>query len=198
MRQRFRQLRSQQMARPRGGDRRLDLSPRARLIGGWLAALLLILVIAAAVRIFGGNADGAAPLPSASTTASGAAERLAITFGTALDTQRLVDPATATARFVSGDTFAYSVSGADPASSVYVAVRRTAGGAAEVVQEAVDEQAIPGAPANIGFTVPAANLFEAFGPGTYEMFIYLDPAAEPIAAGSFELVEPLASPSEAP
>jgi len=194
MRQRFRQLRSHPMARPSGGDRRMDLSPRARLIGGWLAALLLILVIAAAVRIFGGNADGTAPLPS--TSASAAADRLAVAFGTALDAQRLVDPGTATARFVRGDTFAYSVAGADPASTVYVAVRRTAGGAAEVVQEPVDPQPIPGGPANIGFTVPAAKLFDVFGPGTYEMLIYLDPDAEPIAEGSFELVEPLASPSQ--
>jgi hypothetical protein len=196
MRQRFRQLRSNPMARPRGGDRRLDLSPRARLIGGWLAALLLVLVIAGAVRIFGGNADGTAPLQSASASAT--ADRLAIVFGTALDPQRLVDPGTATARFVRGDTFAYSVTGADPASTVYVAVRRTAGGPAEVVQEAVDPQSIPGAPANIGFTVPAANLFDVFGPGVYEMLIYLDPDAEPIAEGSFELVEPLASPSQGP
>jgi hypothetical protein len=181
------------MAQPRGRDGRIDLSPRARLIGGWLAALLLVLGIAAGVRLLGGNADGTALLPSAG--ASAPTSPLPITFGTELDDDRLVTSASVTTRFTPDDTFAYSVADAEPASTVYVAVERTEGGEIELVQPASDPQPIPGAPARIGFTVPAANLFEAFGPGTYRMSISLEPNAVPVAEGTFQLIEPTASPS---
>ena len=46
------------MARRPDGDDRFSLSPRARRIAGWLAALLLVLGIAAVVRFLGGNGDG--------------------------------------------------------------------------------------------------------------------------------------------
>jgi hypothetical protein len=186
MRQRFGSLRRRSMARPTGPGARFDLSPRARLIGGWLAALLLVLLIAAAVRLFGGNADGTATGPSAS---GATASPLPITFGTALDDDRRVPTDAETERFVREDTFAYSVGDAAPASTVYVAVRRVAGGPAELVQPGTDPQPIPGAPTTIGFTVPAANLFDAFGTGTYEMRISLEPEGQPIAIGTFELVE---------
>lgn len=176
------------MARPRQGRARIDLSPRARLIGGWLAAIVLVLLIAAAVRLFGGNADGTSVLPSAGGSVAG--RPLPITFGTALDADRRVPSASETQRFVPEDLFAYSVAEADPASVVYVAVRRTAGGPIELVQAAVDAQQIPDAPATIGFTVPASNLFEAFGPGTYEMLISLEAEGAAIAAGTFELIAP--------
>jgi hypothetical protein len=191
MRQRFGSLRRRAMARRPGEQGRLTLSPRARLLGGWLAVLLLVLGIAAAVRLLGGNGDGAALLPSPSVDGEPVH---AIVFGTALDAERLVPADAVTSRFVREDTFAYAVPEAEPASTVYVDVRRVAGGPAEVVQEAVDPQGIPGAPANIGFTVPAANLFDAFGSGSFEMRIYLDPESTPIAEGTFELVEPLSSP----
>ena len=194
MRQRLNRLRPHSMARRPGDEGRFNLSPRARQIGGWLAVLLLVLGIAAAVRLFGGNADGDAPLTSPSATAGGALHP--ITFGTALDAERLVPEDAVTNRFARGDTFAYAVADAEPASAVYVEVRRIS--PAEVVQEPVDAQEIPGAPANIGFTVPAANLLDVFGPGSFTMLIYLDPASEPIAEGTFELVEPLASPSGSP
>jgi len=180
------------MARRPGEDGRLTLSPRARLIGGWLAALLLVLGIAAAVRLLGGNGDGAAILPSPSSAAGGPLHP--IVFGTALDAQRLVPADAVTSRFAREDTFAYAVPGAEPASSVYVEVRRVAGGPAEVVQQPVEAQQIPDGPANIGFSVPAANLLAVFGPGSFEMRIYLDPESAPIAEGTFELVEPLSSP----
>jgi hypothetical protein len=183
------------MARRPGEDGRLTLSPRARLIGGWLATLLLVLGIAAAVRLLGGNGDGADILPSPSA-AGGPLHP--IVFGTALDDERLVPADAVTSRFVGEDTFAYAVPDAAPASTVYVEVRRVAGGPAEVVQEPVDPQDIPGAPARIGFSVPAANLLAVFGPGTFEMRIFLDPASGPIAAGTFELVEPLPSASGSP
>jgi hypothetical protein len=199
MRQRLRQLRGRPMARPLGERGRINLSPRARLIGGWLAALLLVLGIAAAVRIFGGNADGDAVLPSASTGED--AGPLPITFGTALDEARLVPDAARTTRFAAGDTFAYAVHDAPPASTVYVSVERTADGTLEVVQPPDDAQTIPGAPANIGFTVPADALFEAWGPGTYLMRVYLEAGGEPLAEGSFTLIDPAAplpTPSEEP
>ncbi|HEY6608798.1 MAG TPA: hypothetical protein VI277_06345 [Candidatus Limnocylindria bacterium] len=183
------------MARPRAGDGRIDLSPRARLIGGWLAAVLLVLGIAAGVRLLGGNADGSAPVPTPGASASGSP--LPITFGTALGDDRLVTSASATTRFTPDDTFAYSVADAEPASTVYVAVERTGGGPLEVVQPASDPQAIPNAPALIGFTVPAANLFEAFGAGTYRMTISLEPDGPPLAEGTFELIQPAASASDA-
>jgi hypothetical protein len=187
MRQRFDSLRQRSMARPRGRGARIDLSPRARLIGGWLAAVLLILLIAAAVRLFGGNADGTAVDP---TPGGSASSPLPIAFGTELDVDRVVASASRTERFVPEDLFAYSVADAEPASRVYVEVRRTAGGPIEQVQAAVDAQAVPGGPATIGFTVPAANLFDAFGPGTYEMRISLEPEGQPIAVGTFELIAP--------
>jgi hypothetical protein len=165
------------------------------LIGGWLAAIVLVLLIAAGFRLFGGNADGTSVLPSSS--GGPPASPLAITFGTELDAERVVPTAAETERFVADDLFAYSVAEADPASTVYVAVRRTGGGTVEEVQAAVDPQSVPGGPATIGFTVPAVNLFDAFGPGTYEMRIFLDPAEAPVAVGTFELIAPdgSASPS---
>lgn len=180
------------MARRPGEGGRLALSPRARLLGGWLAALLIVLGIAGAVRLLGGNRDGAAILPSPTPATGGLLHP--IVFGTALDAERLVPDDVVTSRFAPEDTFAYAVPDAEPASAVYVEVRRVAGGPAEVVQEPVDPQPIPGAPARIGFTVPAANLIDVFGPGSFEMRIYLDPASTPIAQGTFELVEPLGSP----
>lgn len=194
MRQRLNRLRPHSMARRPGEDGRFTLSPRAMRIGGWLAALLLVLGIAAAVRLLGGNGDGDAPVASPSATAGGAL--LPITFGTAIDVERLVPEDAVTNRFARGDTFAYAVADAELALAVYVEVRRVS--PSEVVQEPVDAQQIPGAPARIGFTVPAANLLDVFGPGSFTMLIYLDPASEPIAEGTFELVEPLASPSGSP
>lgn len=175
------------MARRPGDHGRLTLTPRARLLGGWLVTLLLVLGIATGARVLGGNSEAGAALGSPSATAGAA--RLPIAFGTALDGSRLVPSEASTARFGRGDLFAYSVAEAGPASAVYVAVRRTGGGPAETVQEAVEAQAIPDAPGRIAFSVPAAILLDAFGPGTYLMLIQLDPAGEPIAEGTFELVE---------
>ena len=182
------------MARPLGQKGRVNLSPRARLIGGWLVALLLVLGVAAAVGVFGERGDGTTPLQSAAASAS--STPLAITFGTALDEERTVTSASRTTRFAPGDTFAYSVAEAEPASAVYVSVERVAGGEAGVVQPAVDAQEIPQAPNTIGFTVAADALFDAFGPGTYLMRIFLEPDGAVVAEGRFELVGP--APSGAP
>ena len=73
-------------------------------------------------------------------------------------------------------------------------VRRTGGGEAETAQAPVDAQPLP-EPAVIAFTVPTADLLAAFGPGEYLMLIYADPAGDPIAEGTFELVALLVSPA---
>ena len=182
------------MARRPGDDGSLPLSPLARRYGGWLAAALLLAGIALAFRILGGNGDGTVVDPSPSGSVASAA--LTISFGTALDPATGEVAADArTARFAEGDLFVYSVppSGTVPAS-VYVEVRRTGGGDPATVQAPVDAQALPD-PTVIAFTVPTADLLAVFGAGEYLMLIYADPAGDPIAEGTFELVAPLVSPS---
>lgn len=171
----------------------LTLSPRAMGLAGWLAVIALIAIVALSVRLLGGNADGAALLPSPSASPSAA---LPIAFGTELD------PATAqvteesrTNRFIAGDTFAYSVAAqTDRPDVVYVEVIRTDGDGEVPVQTAAEgEQQVPSDRPAIAFTVPADNLFSAFGPGRYRMRIYVDPAEPVVAEGDFELHEPAAS-----
>ena len=99
-----------------------------------------------------------------------------------------------TTSFERGDTFAYAVGGGQPAEAVYVEVERTDGGPLEIVQAPIEAQAIPDAPALIGFTVPAAALLDAWGAGAYVMRIYLEPGGEPIAEGRFVLAEAPSSP----
>lgn len=182
----FRRPDDRSMARPASPEGRPALSPRARLFAGWLAVFAMVMIIGGAVRLFGGNADGDDILPTPSS--SSAAGLLPITFGTELGPDRLVLAASQTDRFTADDTFAYSVNDAAPASEIYVAVRRTSGGPIGVVQRPTDAQAIPGAPALIGFKVAASALFKAFGPGTYEMLIHLQPEQPPIAGGTFRLI----------
>jgi len=187
------------MARRPGGDGAapITLSPRVLRIGGWVVAVLLVAGIAVVVGLFGGDADSG-PLgatPSASSTVATAT----IAFGTSIDqaTGQVAEGA-GTDRFVAGDMFAYSValSGTSP-DPVYVEVRRTGGGVAEVVQTPGDEGRQPlEYPPALAFDVPADILFEVFGPGEYLMLIYADPALDPIAEGSFILVgAPVASSS---
>jgi hypothetical protein len=193
MRERFRRpFRPRKMARRHGDEERFSLSPRARRIGGWLAALLIILAVAMGVRIFG-SADGAAGPPDPSATDAADPSR-AIVFGTAIDwATGEVSEASRTARFADGDTFAYSVPPAGPPpETVYVEVRRGQGG--EVVQ-APAAQPLPEGAAVIAFSVPAANLLRDFGEGTFEMRIYLEPQGAPFAVGSFELIQPVPSAS---
>jgi hypothetical protein len=193
MRRRLRPPRPHPMARRPGEPFRLDLSSRSLRLAGWLVAIVLVLGIAATFSILGGNGDGD---PVADSPSSSASVLTAIAFGTALDDQRAVAPGSESTAFTRGETFAYSVSDAAPASVVYVEVVRIDRGAEETVQAPVEGQPIPGAPGPIGFTVPAANLLDVFGAGRFTMTIYLDPAGEPIAAGTFELVE--AAPSSSP
>jgi hypothetical protein len=187
------------MARRPGGEGRITLSRRQKLIAGWLAAIAVILLIAIVVRFLGGDGTGSPVVPS--PTASDAATTPAtIAFGTSLDPTSGEVPETArVSRFAAGDTFAYSVppDGVVP-TTIYVGVERVGGGAAEVVQHAAVDgmQTVPAGRPAIAFTVPVANLLADFGPGEYVMRIHLDPAADPIAQGTFVLVgEPAASAS---
>src|SRR5687768_3149165 len=189
------------MARRPGGDGALPLtlSPRVLRIGGWVVAILLITGIAVVVGLLGGDAD-TGPLgasPSASAPAAGGT----IAFGTSIDQATgQVAAGAGTDRFVEGNTFAYSVPLSETAPDpVFVEVRRTGGGLAEIVQAPVDGRQALEYPPALAFDVPADDLFEVFGPGEYLMLIYADPALAPIAEGSFILVgAPAASPSASP
>jgi hypothetical protein len=177
------------MARRPGESGRLRLSPRARQITGWLAALLLVLGIAGAVRFLGETQEDGTVAPSPSDRGL-----LPIVFGTELTAERVVPVRAQTTSFERGMTFAYAVDGGEPAEAAYVEVQRTGGGPVETVQEPVEAQPIPDAPALVGFTVPAANLLDAWGPGEYLMRIYLEPDGAPIAEGRFVLAQPAVSP----
>lgn len=184
------------MARPPGARPAFDLSPGQRRIAGWLAAALLIAVVALLFRLLGGNGDGTVVNPGPSSSAGPAPT---IRFGTALDpaTGAVADGAE-TERFGAGDPFAYSlaVAGAAP-RAVFVEVRRIGGGPIETVQDPIDAQGLPD-PRIIAFTVAADALLAAFGPGRYEMLIYEDPTAEPLGGGRFELVGVTLSPAASP
>jgi hypothetical protein len=196
MRQRFGRARRSTMARrPDGG---FELSPRARLIGGWLAAALLIGGVAVIVGILGGNGDGASVLPSSSAVASDGATPAPIAFGTAIDpvTGEVASDAR-TSRFAAGDSFAYSVRPAvAPPTEIYVEVRHRAGDQ-ETVQVPSPQSLAAGAQV-IAFVVQASALIDAFEAGEFVMRIYADPADEPIAEGTFELVAADAEPSASP
>jgi hypothetical protein len=180
------------MARRPTDRGRFRLSPRARQLAGWVAALLLVLGIAGAVRLFGESGDEGVVVASPSGTDGGAT--LAIVFGTELSAERVVPVGVRTTSFERGDLFAYAVDGGQPAGAAYVEVERTDGGPLETVQEPIEAQPIPDAPALIGFTVDSAVLLDAWGPGAYLMRIYLEPGGEPIAEGRFILAEAPPSP----
>lgn len=195
MRQRLRSLRAHPMAR-RPGEDGFAPSPRARRIGGWVAALLIVLGIAVVVGVLGGEGTPTGATPSGS---SPPVDGTAITFGTAIDPATgQVAEAARVDRFMAGDTFAYSVAptGTVP-DAVYVEVRRTGGAADETIQEPAEAQILPD-PDTIAFTVPTDDLLAVFGAGTYLMLIYADPAGEPIAEGPFELVSADVTPSASP
>jgi hypothetical protein len=206
MRQRLRPLRARAMARRPGENGRITLGPRERRLLGWIVALVLVVGIAVVVGILGGNGDGAPVAPNESTAASAGAA-LPIAFGTELDdATHEVAENSRTDRFTAADTFAYSISASEGRvvpTIVYVEVERIGGGALEVVQAATPdgEQTVPSGRATIAFTVAAEILFRDFGPGEYRMRIYLDPASDALAEGTFTLTADVASsaaPSSAP
>lgn len=173
------------MAR-RPGERQLHLSPGARRIAGWVAAIALVAGIALGVRIVGGSGDGSPAAPG--SPSAPAADVRPITFGTVLDPETgLVATPARTSRFEEADLFVYSVADVPPPSTVYVEVERVDGGPADIVQEPSMQTLAPDSLA-IAFSVPAAVLLDAFGPGEYRMRIYLAGEAVPVAQGVFVLV----------
>ncbi len=191
MRQRLLGRRGRSMARRPGPPGRPDLSPRARTIGGWVAALLLVLGVAGAVRFFGESGAGGIPGPGASDALG---TPLAITFGTVLTPARLIPVDARSTTFERGDTFAYAVEEGAPTDRIFVEISRTGGGTIETVQAPVSEQLVPEPPGPIAFSVPAANLLDAWGPGEYRMRIHLEADGPAVAEGSFVLAEAAASP----
>ena len=188
------------MARRPGDERRRSLTPSQRRLAGWAAALALVVGIAVVVGILGGNGDGAAVVPDASGESPGPSIA-EITFGTAIDpVTGEVATTSRVARFEADDAFAYSVRSEEQLPTViYVEVERTAGGPTEVVQAIPDgDQGLPDNAEVIAFTVPAIRLLDEFGPGTYEMRIHLDAEGEPVAEGTFELVDPAPPASSVP
>jgi hypothetical protein len=176
------------MAQP-ASTARAPVRWKARAIIGWFAAIVIVVGAAFAVgRIGGAEVPPVEPTPSAGTAAS----PLPIAFGSALDsTSGEVAADLAADRFTAGDTVAYSVRPASPpqAPELYVEVLRVGGGQQEAVQTPAAQPITPGAEV-IAYVVTADALLGGFGPGEYLMRIYLDPAAEPIAEGTFELVDP--------
>ncbi len=201
MRQRFSRLRGRAMARRPGGESRVSLTPSQRRLAGWGVALALIVGIAVAVGILGGNGDGTAVEPDESA-ASAAPSIAEIAFGTAIDeVSGEVATATRTTRFDADDAFAWSVRPTEQLPAlVYVEVERTGGGAQEVVQAIPGEgdQPLADDAEVIAFSVPALALLDEFGPGTYVMRVHLDAEGEPIAQGTFELVDPVPPASGVP
>jgi hypothetical protein len=193
MRQRFSRLRGRSMAQRPGEDGRLPLTPGQRRIIGWVAAFVVIAAVAIVVGVLGGNGDGTAVAPGSSAGTSAGATG-AIEFGTSIDpSSGEVTAESGTTRFGPDDTFAYAVAtSGSPPPAVHVEVERTAGGPAEIVQGLAEgEQPLPEGRQRIAFSVPASQLFAVFGPGTYEMRVHVDPDGEPIATGTFELVDPV-------
>jgi hypothetical protein len=179
------------MAR-RPGERRVSLSPPARRLAGWLAALGLVAAIAIGVRLVGGTGEGSPDAAATPTAGVGST----ITFGTALDpVDRLVPAAARTSRFAPGDTFAYAAADVPSQPTVWVDVERVTADGAEIVQDRAEQRLPETAPA-IAFEVPAGVLHDAFGPGEYRMRIYLDADDEYAAAeGTFVLEGSVTSPA---
>jgi hypothetical protein len=190
MRQRFRRDRGSSMARRPGEERAITLTPRARRLGGWLVAALLVVGIALAVGILGGDGDGTSVVPTPSASGSGTPATVAIAFGSAIDpvTGEVSADATVT-RFAPGDAFAYSARpDTPPPTTIYVEVRRTGDGATEIVQPASPQSLAAGARV-IAYVVEASALVDDFGTGEFVMRIFTAPDEAPIAEGSFELVD---------
>ena len=195
VRQRLRSSRARVMARRPDGRGRFGLSPRARRIGGWVAALAIIGTVALVVGVLGGNADGTSVVPSPSPSAT-MGEAVTIRFGTALDPEtHEVAVGAETDRFAPTDRFAYSYRPVDPPpETVWIEVRREADGSGETVQEPAPHRLAADALV-IGFEVSAQNLLDDFGAGPFQMRIYLEPDSAPAATGSFEIVTTLPSAS---
>ena len=175
-------------ARPMAAERRAGPGPRARTWLGWVAAAAGVAVVAFFVGRAGTEVGVASPTPSPS------AAPLTITFGTALDpiSGEAIQP---TDRFRAGDEFAYSVrlAAAPGVDTIQVEIIRFEG-ATEMVAQVPSDQGIVSTSPLIAFQVRTTDLLSAWGPGSYDMRIYVAGASAPIATGRFILVEtPVAS-----
>lgn len=151
---------------------------------GWIAAALGVGAIAFIVGRAGLDVglSGATPIP----TAGGPGQVL---FGTALD------PSTGEAigginRFRADDAMAYSVrlSSTPAGSSFFIEVVRL-DGSVEITMQEPTETAAQVVGSVLGFRPSAAAMLATWGPGNFVLRIYTDPAAAPVAAGRFTLIE---------
>ena len=189
MRQRWRTRVGRAMARPTGEGHGLpEPGPRARVILGWIGLAVVIAVVAFIVGR--PPADANQPGALASTSPSGGAQPLTITFGTARDGTSLAvsEPAST---FRRGDPFAYSVQLADPigVDTIYVRVDRVEESPETVQDWSNGDQRLDPSLSVISFEVPSDVLLNDFGAGDYEMRISLTPAGSILALGSFRLDE---------
>jgi hypothetical protein len=177
-------VRRRTQARPRG-----TASPGRRRVGpiiGWAVAVIALVALAIVVgrpsTESGVEAARSTPTPEAA---------LSIVFGTGLHSGTNV-ASPAETRFRSGDPFAYSVTLDHPpgTDTIQVQVFRLESPAPVEVQAPSDERILPD-PLTFGFQLPTDRLLTAWGPGDYEMRIYLDGLSAPTAVGRFTL---LASP----
>jgi hypothetical protein len=182
------------MATRSGADGGLAVTPQARTIAGWVAAIVIVIGAAFFVGRLGSPDAPAATGSGSSATA--APTLLPIAFGTGLDeTTGEVATDLRTGRFAAGDRFVYSVRPAGPPGTdeLYVEVIRLGPDQTSSPVQTPDAQPISPDAAVIAYDVQADALLDAFGPGTFLMRIYLEPDASPIAEGQFELVAPVAS-----
>ena len=170
-------------ARPMAAERGPGPGPRARTWLGWGAAAAGVAVVA----FFVGRAGSEVGIPT--PTPSPSAAPLSVAFGTTLDTVS-GEATNPTERFRSGDTVAYSVrlAAAPGVERILVEIIRL-DGETETTAQRPSEQPVLATSSVIAFTVPAATLLDAWGPGNYVMRMYLPGATDPFATGRFTLVE---------
>lgn len=156
----------------------------ARIWLGWLAAAAALLIIAFIAGRAGSDVELATPtaVPSASAP-------VPIVFGAALDeiTGVAVRP---TGVFRAGDPLAYSArlpAAAGVSKMLLEVVRLEADGF--TTAQAPREVGIDATSRVIAFSVFASDLLAAWGPGNYEMRMYLGTGADPTAVGRFTLAE---------
>jgi len=151
---------------------------------GWVASGAVLVALA---FVIGGPATEQGLLGGTPSPSQGPGP-LPIRFGTALDPEsnRAVHR---TRRFRSGDPFAYSVTLDQRANTteVFVEITRLEGGERVVVQEPSRQRILPDL-RTFAFQVRTDDLLAAWGAGDYEMRIYLDAAAAPLAIGGFTLI----------
>jgi hypothetical protein len=153
---------------------------------GWVAVLGLLVFVAIIVGRPGRDAGTAAATGSPGPTP------LPVAFGTAIDHDS-GEAAELTTRFRAGEPFAYSVRlpAAVGQTTVYVEVLRVTAEGLQQVQAPQAQQTLPDRPV-IAYLVTTDGLIDAFGTGDFVLRVYLDPTADPLAAGSFTVVPPAA------